>query len=84
MRDLERRFVPVKKERGPRKATYRTRRAVINKRKVFAKYKDCAHPRCVEAKMKASQEVRSAKFNYERKLVELQTCNSNKSVMQGF
>ena len=40
MRDLEKKFVPVKKSKGPRKAvwmTYRARRAVINKRKVFAR-----------------------------------------------
>ena len=48
--------------------TYGARRAVINKRKVFSKHKDSAHPRCVEANKRAAKEVRRAKFNYERKL----------------
>ena len=73
LRDLERRFVPVRKSGGPRKAvwmTYKARKAVMNKRKVFAKHKDGGHPRCVEANKRASREVRSAKFNYEKKLAE--------------
>ena len=47
MRDLERRYVPVRRRGGPKKPmwmTYGVRRAVINKRKVFAKHKDSAHP----------------------------------------
>ena len=48
--------------------TYGARRAVINKRKVFAKHRDGAHPRCVEANKRATKEVRRAKFNYEKKL----------------
>ena len=73
MRDLERRFVPVRKSKGPRKAvwmTYRARKAGINKRKVFARHKDSAHPRCVEANKRAAQEVRNAKLSYEKKLSE--------------
>ena len=72
MRELERRYVPVRR-RGPKKPmwmTYGARRAVINKRKVFAKYKDSAHPRCVEANKRAAKEVRRAKFNYEKKLAD--------------
>ena len=73
MCDLERRFIPVKRSGGPRKPmwmTYGARRAVINKRKVFAKHKDSAHPRCVEANKKADKEIRKAKFNYEKKLAD--------------
>ena len=73
MRDLERRYVPVRKSVGPKKAvwmTYRARRAVINKRKVFARHRDSAHPRCVEANKKAVREVRSAKLSYEKKLAD--------------
>ena len=50
--------------------TYRARRAVINKRKVFARHRDSAHLRCVEANKKAAREVRSAKLNYEKKLAD--------------
>ena len=50
--------------------TYRARRAVINKRKVFAKHKNSEHPRCVEANRKAAKEVRSAKLSYEKKLAD--------------
>ena len=66
MRDLERRYVPVRRRGGSKKPmwmTYGARRAVINKRKVFAKHKDGAHPRCVEANKRAAKEVRRAKFN---------------------
>ena len=49
---------------------YKARKAVMNKRKVFAKHKDSGHPRCVEANKRASREVRSAKLNYEKKLAE--------------
>ena len=42
MRDLEKRFVPVMMSGGPKKAVwmtyiYRARRAVIDKKKVFAR-----------------------------------------------
>ena len=50
--------------------TYRARRAVINKRKVFARHKESAHPSCREANKKAAREVRSAKLNYEKKLAD--------------
>ena len=73
LRDLERRYVPVRKSGGPKKAvwmTYKARKAVMNMRKVFAKHKDSGHPRCVEANRKATREVRSAKLNYEKKLAE--------------
>ena len=50
--------------------TYGARRAVINKRKVYAKHKDSAHPRCVEANKRAAREVRRAKLNYEKKLAD--------------
>ena len=73
LRDLARKFVPVRKNRGPRKAvwmTYKARKAVMNERKVFAKHKDSGHPRCVEANKRASREVMSAKLNYEKKLAE--------------
>ena len=56
---------------GPRKAvwmTYKARRAVINKRRVFARHKDIAHLRCKEANRNAAREVRCAKYNYEKKL----------------
>ena len=52
---LERRYVPVRRKGGLKKAvwmTYRARKAVINKRKVFAKHKNSEHPRCVEANKK--------------------------------
>ena len=42
--------------------TYRARRAVINKRKVFAKHNNSEHSRCVEANRKAAKEVRRAKL----------------------
>ena len=73
MRDLERRYAPVRKWGGPKKAVwmnYRARRAVINKRKVFARHRDSAHLRCVETNKKAAREVRSAKLNYEKKLAD--------------
>ena len=73
MRDLERKYVPVKKGGGSKKAvwmTFRAKRAVINKRKVFARHKDSDHPSCREANKKAAREIRSAKLNYEKKLVE--------------
>ena len=50
--------------------TYKARRAVINKRRIFARHKDSAHPRCKEANRNAAKEVRSAKFNYEKKLAD--------------
>ena len=73
MCSLERRYVPVRRGGGSRKPmwmTYGARRAVINKTKVFAKHKDSAHPRCVEANKRAAKELRRAKFNYERKLAD--------------
>jgi hypothetical protein len=73
MRDLERKYVPVKKGGGSRKAvwmTFRARRAVINKRKVFARHKDSEHPSCREANKRAAREIRSAKLNFEKKLAE--------------
>ena len=73
MRDLEKKYVPVKKSKGPRKAvwmTYKARIAVMNKRKVFARHKDGAHPSCREVNKKAAREVRSAELNYEKKLAE--------------
>ena len=73
MHDLERKYVPVKKGGGYKKAvwmTFRAKRAVINKRKVFARHKDSDHPSCREANKKAAREIRSAKLNYEKKLAE--------------
>ena len=73
MRDLERRYVPIRKRVGSKKAVwmnYRARRAVTDKRRVFARHRDSAHPRCVEANKRAAREVRSAKLSYEKKLAD--------------
>ena len=73
MHGLERKYVPIRRSGGPRKAvwmTYKARRAVINKRRVFARHKDSTHPRCKEANRNAAREVRLAKFNYEKKLAD--------------
>ena len=43
---------------------------MINKRKVFARYKDGEHPRCREANRKAAREVGSARYSYEKWLVD--------------
>ena len=43
---------------------------VRKKHRVFKKYKDKDHPTCKRASRVASCEVKKAKYNFERKLVE--------------
>ena len=79
LHELERRYIPVKKDmtgvagRGRKRSPWITRkamRAVENKRKVFAKYKDQRHPAYKTASKKARTEVKKAKLNFESKLAE--------------
>jgi len=52
--------------------SYKAIKCVQNKHRVFKKYKDSNHPACKRASNKAitSNEVRRAKYNYEKKLAE--------------
>ena len=43
MHGLERKYMPIRRSGGPRKAvwmTYKARRAVVNKRRVFARHEE--------------------------------------------
>ena len=43
---------------------------ILNKHRVFRRYKDSHHPACVRASRLASRQVKRSKLNFENKLAE--------------
>ena len=73
VKQLEERYVPLKKEKSRKKAPWMSYKAVKlenKKRKLYKKYKNTKHPAYVKATREAAIELRRAKRNFERKLAK--------------
>jgi ribonuclease P/MRP protein subunit RPP40 len=76
LQDLQGRFTPVIKLDTVTKSkkeiwlTYKAMKCIRKKHKVYRKYKDNKHPACIVTSRLANNEVKLAKYNFEKKLAE--------------
>ena len=72
MQALEAKYVPTKKfgsnqrSHKPIWMNYKALKLVAKKRVIFAKYKDKNHPAVKAANIRASREIKHAKFSFEK------------------